>query len=127
VDAVWTTGPVPIGRPIDNLRILGLDPEGEPVPFGRAAGLYARGVGVARGYLGRPDLTADRFIPDPFGPPGARLYRTGDLARFRPDGELDFLGRIDHEVKVRGFRIELGEVEAALAGLPAVKESAVLA
>ncbi|RMF36692.1 MAG: non-ribosomal peptide synthetase, partial [Chloroflexi bacterium] len=85
-------------------------------------------VGLARGYLNRPDLTAERFIPDPFsGVPGARLYRTGDLVRFRPDGNIEFLGRIDHQVKVRGFRIELGEIEAVLEGHPALREVAVIA
>jgi amino acid adenylation domain-containing protein len=116
-----------IGRPVTGTRAYVLDPHLRPVPIGVAGAIYLAGDGLARGYFGRPDLTADRFIPDPYGAPGARLYHTGDLARWRPDGEMDYLGRIDHQVKVRGFRIELGEVEAALARHSAVREAAVLA
>ena len=106
----------PIGRPIANLEVRVAGPGLAPSPVGSPGELLVAGVGLARGYLGRPGLTAERFVPDPFGAaPGGRLYRTGDLARWRPDGELEFLGRIDHQVKVRGFRIELGEIESSLA------------
>jgi amino acid adenylation domain-containing protein len=119
---------IPIGRPIANARILLLDDGGRPAPIGIPAELYIGGVALARGYLGRPELTAEKFVPDPYaGEPGARLYRTGDLARLLPGGEVDFLGRLDHQVKVRGVRIEPGEIEAALLARPELREAVVAA
>ncbi|MEV6230157.1 amino acid adenylation domain-containing protein [Saccharopolyspora shandongensis] len=116
----------PIGRPLSDLRVQLLDANGYPVPIGVAGEIHVGGPGVARGYLNRPELTAERFVPDPSGPPGARLYRSGDLARRRPDGSMDFLGRIDHQVKIRGYRIELGEVEAVLAAHESLRDAVVI-
>ncbi len=122
------TGSVIIGRPIDNTQLYVLDEALKPVPMGAVGELYIGGAGVARGYLNRPELTAQRFLDDPFsGVPGARLYKSGDLARYRENGSLEFLGRSDDQVKIQGYRIELGEVEAVLASHPDVKSCSVVA
>jgi amino acid adenylation domain-containing protein len=132
---VATFGPVTpdernpaIGHPIDNNKVYILDPNGQPVPVWVPGEIYIGGASLARGYRNQPDLTASRFVPNPFDEGGAtRLYRTGDLARFRPDGSVEFLGRIDRQVKVRGFRIEPGEVEAVLCGCPGIAQAVVMA
>jgi len=130
----WTCQPhsdlpfVPIGRPIANTQIYILDSEGQPVPVGVPGELHIGGVGLARGYLNRPELTDEKFIPHPFEKSKeSRLYKTGDLVRYRADGNIEFLGRIDHQVKIRGFRIELGEIEALLSQHPIIRETVVLA
>jgi amino acid adenylation domain-containing protein len=118
---------IPIGRPVANVRIYLLDRHLNPVPVGVPGELHIGGAGVAKGYLNRPELTAQKFISDPFSSPPARLYNTGDLARYLPSGDIEFLGRRDDQIKIRGFRIELGEIEAALAKHPSVREVAVIA
>ncbi|MGW8720896.1 amino acid adenylation domain-containing protein [Streptomyces althioticus] len=123
--ASWPDTP-PIGRPVDGVGVRLLDAGLLPVPPGVIGELHLSGAALARGYLGRPDLTAERFVADPYGPPGSRMYRTGDLARTTPDGDLVYVGRADHQVKIRGFRIEPGEIEAALTGHEDVVRSAVV-
>ena len=125
--AAWASHPA-IGQPISNTQIYILDQSMNPVPIGVPGELYIGGVALARGYINRPDVTAEKFIPDPFSTePGARLYKTGDQSRYLPDGNIEYLGRMDHQVKIRGFRVELGEVEAVLGQHPAVRESVVMA
>ncbi|WP_185640934.1 amino acid adenylation domain-containing protein, partial [Burkholderia sp. Bp8984] len=121
-------GRITIGKPIWNTRTYILDEALNAVPVGVPGELYLGGAGVGRGYVNRPDLTAERFMPDPYAAEeGARMYRTGDLARYTDDGEIEYLGRTDHQVKIRGFRIELGEIEAALRSQPGVDEAVVVA
>ena len=121
-------GPVPIGKPIANTQLYLLDSHLSAVPIGIPSDLYIGGAGLARGYLNQPDLTAEKFIPDPFGDnPGDRIYKTGDLCRYLPQGDIEYLGRMDHQVKIRGVRIELGEIEAVLNQHPAVRKCVVLA
>src|SRR5262249_20122843 len=128
---VSTAGPVetvvegaapPIGRAIAGSQTVVLDDLMDPVGVGFTGELYLSGEGLARGYTGDKGLTAERFLPNPFGPAGSRMYRTGDMVRVRPDGDLDFVGRRDAQLKLRGFRIEPGEIEAALAAHPSVTE-----
>ena len=122
------SGPATIGRPIANTQIYLLGSHLEPVPIGVPGELHIGGAGLAKGYLNRPDLTAEKFVPNPFSKKaGASLYNTGDMARYLPDGNIEFLGRIDHQVKVRGFRIELGEIETVLGRHAAVREAVVVA
>lgn len=126
VDLDQRTGAVPIGRPLENLRLQVLDANRRPVPIGVVGDLYVGGAGLGRGYVNRPDLTAERFVPDEYGPAGARLYRTGDQVRWRSDRSLEFVGRADDQLKINGVRIEPGEVEAALAAHPDVRRAVVV-
>jgi amino acid adenylation domain-containing protein len=127
VSAGFDDASVPLGRPVGDRRVYLLDGRFGAVPLGAAGEVCIGGPAVARGYLGRPGLTAERFIPDPFGEPGARLYRSGDRARWRAEGELEFVGRVDFQVKIRGFRVEMGEIEARLLEHPQVRETVVVA
>ena len=121
-------GRATIGRPIANTKIYLLDAALQPVPIGVPGELYIGGAGVARGYWRRPELTAEKFLRDPFSrEPGTRMYRTGDLARYLADGNIEYLGRVDNQMKVRGYRIEPGEIEAALMRHPAIRECVVIA
>jgi amino acid adenylation domain-containing protein len=126
-DTRFDSAYMPIGRPVGDRAAYILDIDLNPVPQGVAGELYLGGAGLARGYLDRPGLTAERFVADPFDPAGGRLYRTGDQARWLPDGQVEYLGRIDHQVKIRGFRVELGEIEARLLAQPGVREAAAAA
>ncbi|MGB7433976.1 MAG: amino acid adenylation domain-containing protein, partial [Candidatus Acidiferrum sp.] len=132
---IWSTAyevknnssPIPVGRPLGNTQCYILDAQCQPVPVGVTGELYIAGDGLARGYLNQPELTAEKFVPNPFSlKPGARMYRTGDLARYLPDGNIDYLGRTDQQVKIRGFRIELGEIETALKCHPAIQQAVVV-
>lgn len=123
----WSDRPIPIGYPIANTQIYILNSYLQPVPIGVAGELHIGGVGVGQGYLNRPELTAEKFISSPFSNDDGRLYKTGDLARYRPDGSVEYLGRLDHQVKLRGLRIELGEIEVVLTQHPAVREAVVIA
>jgi amino acid adenylation domain-containing protein/non-ribosomal peptide synthase protein (TIGR01720 family) len=125
-DLARATGDSPVGRPIPDLQVYVRDPQGNLLPVGAAGEIYVGGFGLARGYLGRPVLTAERFVPNPYGD-GTRLYKTGDRARFLAEGHLGFLGRVDNQVKIRGFRIELGEIEAVVGQHPGIREAVVLA
>src|SRR4030095_11280191 len=112
------------GIPIPDLQVYILDPYLQPVPIGIPGEMYVGGAGLAQNYLHRPELTADRFIPNPFSAqPGARLYKSGALARYLPNGDIEYFGRLDHQVKIRGFRVEPGEIEAVLATHPAVRHA----